>query len=568
MILIILIIIIILILLIYEISKTSSYKPQNILSEVDIIIVGAGTAGCVVARRLSERFPNKRICVLERGGNYTNNPVVYNPKNATTAAYSKPFSQVLTTNFPNVNISLASMFGGGSSHNFSLAVFGSPNFYNTEWGPILNTTYVQLQPIFTKINTMITISPLPQSIDLKTSILPVLSKGFPTTIKSFNIFSNMGPLRANDAFSDSITSSIAKTKGVPISESYNGNIVNCTSKIPEVFIDFVTGIRQETFSKYLPNDYLTKAKNLVIVPNANVLSITSKSVRWLDSNGEENQTYTKKIILAAGAVYTPFILLKSGFNGNGRIGKDLINSYGCQCICSVDSTSNSFPEFSSGPVSFVPYFPESQTRDWQVVVTGSVDKRLLEGQPPTNEFSKLTFSFLLWRLNCRSRGEVREVQENSNIPQVDLNMFTDGDLTDPNSDISSILAGLRWLYEVITMVRKDYPSISVLYPPESKLIENNSEVLVEYIKNSVSVTDHYCHTVPLGTVVDPKNFRLMGFPTSKAEQGNPASKAEPGTPSISVVDASVFPQISDGNTTYPVLVMAEIAAERIIKDLI
>src|SRR5262249_13096367 len=34
----------------------------------DIIIVGAGAAGCIVARRLVDRFPGKSILLLEAGG--------------------------------------------------------------------------------------------------------------------------------------------------------------------------------------------------------------------------------------------------------------------------------------------------------------------------------------------------------------------------------------------------------------------------------------------------------------------------------------------------------------------
>jgi choline dehydrogenase-like flavoprotein len=37
------------------------------VSEFDYIIVGGGTAGCVIASRLTEYLPNKRVLVIEAG---------------------------------------------------------------------------------------------------------------------------------------------------------------------------------------------------------------------------------------------------------------------------------------------------------------------------------------------------------------------------------------------------------------------------------------------------------------------------------------------------------------------
>ena len=492
----------------------------------DIVIVGAGTAGCVVARRLSERFPTKRIVILERGDNYTGNPVVYNPKNGPVAAYQAPFSQVLTTNFPNVNLSLASMFGGGSSHNFSLAVYGSPIFYNGAWRQALNLSYDELQPYFRRI--LMKISPLPVSVDVKSRILPILSRGPETWIKSASIFRDLGPLRAKDPFSNIILNSIAATKSVPIVEDYNARQADCTSKIPQVFIDPVTGIRQETFNTYLPESYLRQSK-IVIVSHATVTRLTPGEVSWAGPDGRERTIKTRRIILAAGAIYTPFLLLKSGLTNN--VGQQMENHYGTTIVCSVEGVE----KFSSGPLAFVGY---QSPREWQLVSTGDVNPRLVPNPPS----GRTTFSFLLWRLNCRSLGTISAA---GNTPTVNLNLFTDGDLSDPNSDLSSILAGLQWTYTVIQQIRILYPSIQVLYPPESALIENRPDVLVGYIKNGVSVTDHYCHTCPLGPIVNPTDFSLISHP------------------SISIVDASVFPAISDGNTTFPVLVMAEIAGERV-----
>ncbi|KUL92356.1 hypothetical protein ZTR_02192 [Talaromyces verruculosus] len=56
-------------------------SPQQ-TQEFDIIVVGGGTAGCVVASRLLQRKPSLSILILEAGDDLSQNPNIYSPQTA------------------------------------------------------------------------------------------------------------------------------------------------------------------------------------------------------------------------------------------------------------------------------------------------------------------------------------------------------------------------------------------------------------------------------------------------------------------------------------------------------
>ncbi|KAK8133111.1 GMC oxidoreductase [Apiospora kogelbergensis] len=102
-------------------------KSADDIQEVDVIIAGGGTAGCVVAARLAEADPTLSILVIEGGRNNHNDPLVVNPapflallQPATKAAlfYKGNKAPQLADREPIVPS--GGILGGGSSINFMM----------------------------------------------------------------------------------------------------------------------------------------------------------------------------------------------------------------------------------------------------------------------------------------------------------------------------------------------------------------------------------------------------------------------------------------------------------------
>ena len=538
---IIILIIILVIIIVATVVNTLAHN-NDIINEADIVIIGCGTAGCILANRLSLKYPSKRIVALERGQDRRNDRNIYNPANALIAAFTEPYSEVLETDTEGVIASIGKMTGGAASHNFGLVVTGSEEFYNNGSWEMLNPDsskpmYESLQPTFKAINNLMHITPLPISINIAERILPfaalVMTKGAEVIRQGIDVFQNSGPLRANCFISNEILAAVTMTKNVPIVSNYNEAGVSI-SESPNIFLDNVMGVRSSVNREYLPT--ASFISNLTIVENAEVSSFNEDIVMLSDGRKIKAK---EKIILSAGGIYSPFLLRKSGYsvivNGEEQIGANLKNHYGCTLIMAVKDSRAA--DFSSGPVAFVPE-ATGTNRDWQIVVSGSTLTNLdfLQDQGvDTDELQEEGFmfmTFLLWLMNPVASGFI---DASGNKPGINLKLFEN------NDDNESLTEGLRWLGEVSSILSGQFQEAEVLFPPQEVLDRDNDAELLEYVKIGVSSTDHYSVTCRVGTVLD-KNFKLKG------------------SNKIHVVDTSSFPSIPDGNTQYPVMIIAELAA--------
>ncbi|KAI3325464.1 GMC oxidoreductase [Xylariaceae sp. AK1471] len=128
------------------------------IREVDVIIAGGGTAGCIVAGRLAEADPNLSILVIEGGqDNYENLAVVtpamflsqLAPNSKTALFYEAVKSDQLAGR--EVIVPSGGVLGGGSSINFMMYTRGQRDDYDSWKTPGWTTD--ELYPFLKKLET-------------------------------------------------------------------------------------------------------------------------------------------------------------------------------------------------------------------------------------------------------------------------------------------------------------------------------------------------------------------------------------------------------------------------------
>jgi choline dehydrogenase len=107
----------------------------------DVVVVGGGAAGCLLAGRLSEN-PARRVCLLEAGPDYGSYEGGGWPGELLDAR-ALVFTHDWGTGGEDDRSLGARVIGGCSAHNACLVVEGAPADYD-EWGP--DWVYATLAP--------------------------------------------------------------------------------------------------------------------------------------------------------------------------------------------------------------------------------------------------------------------------------------------------------------------------------------------------------------------------------------------------------------------------------------
>ncbi|HEX2051080.1 MAG TPA: GMC family oxidoreductase N-terminal domain-containing protein, partial [Actinomycetota bacterium] len=111
----------------------------------DVLVLGGGTAGCVLAGRLSED-PGRRVCLVEAGPDYGSFRGGGWPEEIVDARW-RPFTHAWSTDREDRSQWRARILGGCSTQYGCVLFEGAPEDYD-EWGP--GWTYAELAPFLAR----------------------------------------------------------------------------------------------------------------------------------------------------------------------------------------------------------------------------------------------------------------------------------------------------------------------------------------------------------------------------------------------------------------------------------
>ena len=537
-------------------------EMNRLNSEVfDYIIVGGGSAGCVLASRLTEN--SSCSVLLIESGDESRHPLIRVPTGVGVVWKKKLFDWKLkSTKAPSLNnreieLMRGKLLGGSSAINAMSHVRGAPADYDG-WqnAGCDGWSYADVAPYFKKTESW---------------------NGKKNTLRGVDGPLAVSPAASSDLLFDAWMAA-AKSSGHATIDDYNalaeGRLLEGFAPSQQT-ID--TGFRATSWSAYL-------AKN-IHRPNLHVLKNTHVTKIRFDKNRAQGLEIALgvnrrkllinidgAIILSAGAFHTPHLLMHSGVGPEGvlksagvplvlkaeNIGRNYRDHLAVQINFGrrtkgpfhkemrLDRVALNFPLaalFGKGPMTqlpggmhgFVRLDKSKDAPDLQFLFRGA-PKYAAPWWPIFSKGYEDGFGIRPVLLHPKSHGHIEVINADPfEAPKID------GQYLSKNEDIEKLLDGIN-----IAMEMADDPAMRNFKDNKANSVPLDRIGRINWIRQTAVTAHHPCGTCQMGSdeaAPVTSELRLKGFDN------------------VFVVDASVFPRTISGNINACVYMVAEKASD-------
>ena len=526
----------------------------------DYVIVGAGSAGCVMANRLSENGKYS-VCVLEAGP-ADNTSMIRIPGAFSYFMFSKKYNWAYNAKVdPQVRkgqpmfVPRGKTLGGSSSTNAMLYVRGQKEDYD-EWAALGNKGWSYQD------------------------ILPYFKKSECNERGASEYHGGKGPLHVSDrpVFYPISNVFVEASKQVGFKETndFNGadqegvGMYQCTIK---------DGQRCGAGRGYLKPAMARQQVNVIVEALVNRIVIENKKATGVEFTRKGKRAIVsanKEVILSGGAINSPQVLMLSGIGDKAQLEK-----HGIDCIQHLPGVGKNLQEhvdacvlvnskksdgFTASLSGLLKMTPDTLKYMWNkkgklansILEAGGFIKTKASLDRPDVQLhmvpllfddngrdlklmSKDGYSCHVCVLRPKSTGEVSLVSAKpTDAPEIDFNFFSHPD------DKAVLVDGIKQVRKILAAPAFDGHRGDEVHPGAN--IQSDDDIFEKCLER-------------LGTVFHPVGTCKMG----QDELAVVDSELKVyGIDRLRVVDASIMPNLISGNTNAPTIAIAEKAADMVL----